>query len=175
MTPKPREIVVQTVAVAGGEITGQLRLQKIIYLLEQCSGQSPFDFSYYHYGPYSRDLDQAIDAAKALNGLQELTQRRVSDGAPYSVFRVHDGSVPDTLFGLPAERSRSLIQHMKTVSSTVIELAATIHWLVVVEKVPDWRTELRRRKGAKTEHGRTEDALRLLREIGLDEHIPAMA
>jgi phage regulator Rha-like protein len=49
----------------------------------------------------------------------------------------------------------------------VLELAATIHWLAFVERFDDWREELLKRKGAKTEQGRSDDALRLLAELNI--------
>ena len=37
---------------AGAEIIGAIRLQKIVYLLEQLGMGGEFWFSYHHYGPY---------------------------------------------------------------------------------------------------------------------------
>jgi hypothetical protein len=56
---------------------------------------------------------------------------------------------------------------MQRYSATVLELAATIHWLAVTEGLPDWREELVRRKGAKTQNGRDRLALELLNALGL--------
>jgi hypothetical protein len=52
-------------------------------------------------------------------------------------------------------------------SSTELELAATAYWLANEEKIEDWRAELKRRKGVKTEGGRTEKALEILQRVGL--------
>jgi hypothetical protein len=52
-------------------------------------------------------------------------------------------------------------------SATVLELAATIHWLAEVEGRADWREELVRRKGVKAQQGRDEKALDVLRSLGL--------
>ena len=57
-------------------------------------------------------------------------------------------------------------------SATVLELAATIHWLAVYEKRLDWQEELVVRKGVKTENGRDKEALNLLGELKLP---PAVA
>jgi hypothetical protein len=56
---------------------------------------------------------------------------------------------------------------MQRKSATVLELAATIHWLAFIEEIEDWRSELRRRKGVKTEQGRADSALALLGELGI--------
>ena len=52
-------------------------------------------------------------------------------------------------------------------SPTVLELAATAHWLLVHEKRKDWELELRRRKGVKLESGREKQALDLLKSLKL--------
>jgi uncharacterized protein YwgA len=158
------------VAAGEGEIIGRIRLQKIFYLLEQSGLASGLSFHYHHYGPYSRDLDFAIGRAEAFEGLKEEIKYRKVDGIPFSVFRLAPGTKIDAavpLGSIPPERARTLIRAMKQRSSTVLELAATIHWLINREKVTNWKAELVRRKGIKTEKGRTEEALALLDEIGL--------
>jgi hypothetical protein len=50
---------------------------------------------------------------------------------------------------------------------TVLELAATAHWLEREEKVGNWQEEIVRRKGTKTQSGRLDQALSLLKELGL--------
>jgi hypothetical protein len=56
---------------------------------------------------------------------------------------------------------------MKDETSTVLELAATIHWLREKERVGDWRKELKIRKGSKAEESRIEKACTLLGKIAL--------
>ena len=68
---------------------------------------------------------------------------------------------------MPITRIRAALDEMQRQSATILELAATIHWLAVVEYVPDWKAELARRKGAKTRDGRDQKALELLRTLGL--------
>ncbi len=169
MIDRPRDLVALTIAAAECEIVGRVRFQKIVYLLDQLGLGSGLTFSYHHYGPYSRTLDDAIDAAKALNGVQETIRHRVSDGAPFSVFTL-PASPPQPVPSIGAvqfEAAQRWIREMKGVSSTVLELAATIHWLFVHENLEGWRDELRRRKGVKTENGRMEEAEALLRRLGL--------
>lgn len=168
---KPHRLVAEIVAAAEGEIIGRVRLQKIVYLLEQKGLASGASFSYHHYGPFSRQIDEAVDAAKAFDGLEEVVRHRQSDGAPFSVFQLSPDSdvVPNgTIGGLSTDVVRDLIKRMKGKTSTVIELAATIHWLATREKVADWRLELKRRKGVKTANGRDDEALAVLRELELD-------
>jgi uncharacterized protein YwgA len=164
------ELVAQVLAAAGGEIVGRIRLQKIFYLLEQVGMKGGLSFRYHHYGPYSRELDDALDRAQALRGVVEDIKHRGSDGMPYSVFKlVNDRQVPkpEALGRLGRTTVERLIGLMKGRSSTVLELAATIHWLSQVEQVADWKGELVRRKGAKTERGRIDQALAVLKELDL--------
>ncbi|HQU09580.1 MAG TPA: hypothetical protein PLV25_06435, partial [Opitutales bacterium] len=78
------DIVVAVVAAAGGTLTSRVRLQKTIYLLDQLNLKSGFSFEYYHYGPFSRDLDNATADAKGLGKIKEDIRHRQSDGADFS-------------------------------------------------------------------------------------------
>jgi uncharacterized protein len=92
------------------------------------------------------------------------------DGMPYSVFTLSAGEkikAPAKLGRIRLDRARELIHAMKGASSTVLELAATIYWLVKKEKVADWKTELVRRKGVKTQKGRMDEAVGLLDRLGM--------
>jgi uncharacterized protein len=166
----PDELVADVIAAADGEIIGRIRLQKIFYLLEQAGLGSKLPFHYHHYGPYSRDLDDALGDAQAFHGVQEKIRHRHVDGMPYSVFSLSPDSSFESRkkFGrIGLDKARALIQLMKEPSSTVLELAATIHWLAKKEKVSDWRAEVVRRKGVKTERGRLNEAIRLLERLGM--------
>ncbi len=163
------KLIADVIAAADGEIVGRIRLQKILYLLDQHGLNADAAFHYYHYGPYSRVLDDALDRAKVFYGVKELSRAR-RDGALYSVFQSDSGSitaVSEKIGDLYSSEAKRLIALMKPRSATVLELAATIHWLFFFEKISAWRDELVRRKGIKTEGGRTEQALELLSELGL--------
>lgn len=167
-----RDLIAQMVALAGGTITGRVRLQKIVYLLTRKGLGGDFAFSYHHYGPFSRGVDEAISEAKAFCDLHENMGRRVSDGAPFSVFILsqHNEHRPATSLGsIPIAQAERDIAAMVAVPSTVIEIAATIEWLRHDERVQDWRMELIRRKGVKAGGGRIDQALALLEKLRLEE------
>ncbi|MFA7262504.1 MAG: hypothetical protein WC068_05730 [Caulobacter sp.] len=169
----PEKLIASVVAFAGGEIVGRVRLQKEVYLLDQLGLKSGFSYSYHHYGPYSADLVDAVDGAKAFRLVEEQTRHRKSDGVPFSVYC--KGSALDAalseLGGMSSVEVERLLGIMQGRSATVLELAATIHWLRTKEGLRDWRPELVRRKGIKTEGGRIEEALQLLRTLALhSEH-----
>ena len=160
------DLVVGVVALSGGELVGRIRMQKVIYLLEQLGMQSDVSFEYHHYGPYSEAISDAVTDAKFWGHLEEVVSFRVSDGAPYSAFKT-DVPASATLGKLSAVDARRFLYKFSTHTSTVLELAATVHWLAFVEKVPDWRAEIKIRKAGKTENGRLQKALSLLDDIGL--------
>lgn len=156
------------VAALGGQVVGKIRLQKIVYLLDILGLNSGFSYSYHHYGPYSSELSDATDFEHFFGDLEEEQRNRVSDGVPYTVFRTNKRIEDSDLVG---DLSASDIRHYASIidgyTATELELAATAYWLAHEEKIENWFEELRKRKGVKTEEGRTDKALKLLEEMGL--------
>ena len=156
------------VVAAGGEIVGKIRLQKVVYLLDQIGLNSGFSYEYFHYGPYSEDLAERVEDDVIFGHLHADQRRRLSDGVPYTAYSAETPGDGDTLEAhMPADRIRTALAEMQRRSATVLELAATIHWLAVMEGVPDWKTELIRRKGAKTNNNRDQLAVELLQTLEL--------
>jgi len=164
---KPEDFIVKMVSLSGGELVGRVRLQKIAYLLSQT--ESPdipkMNWKYHHFGPYSVDLDNAIDLAKHEKHIVEERRPRKSDGSLYSVFKLNDsagdGEETDT------KQLEKLIWQLKNETSVVLELAATAHWLSEVEKVSDWKREIKLRKTWKADEERLQKALAVLSRLGL--------
>jgi uncharacterized protein YwgA len=168
---KEREdVVVGVVAAAPGrQLMSRVRLQKTVYLLDVLGLGSGFSFEYHHYGPYSRELDNATAEAKAFNLIEERIAHRLSDGASYSIFAVQQGAEPKPgVYGsLGVERTRDMVTRFANTNVTVLELAATIDFLWRSEKIVDWRSEVEKRKRAKIGGDRLERAIELLRSLGL--------
>lgn len=164
-------IIAAVIEAAGGTITSRVRLQKIIYLLDRLGVKAGFDFDYYHYGPYSREVDNAIVDAKAFGIIEEKLAHRITDGATYSVFKLtrRDGldNQIESLSKLNRKRIKSIIEKLSKTNVTILELAATIDWLHSIERVDDWKIEIVKRKGAKTQRGRLDEAFLLLQQIKL--------
>ena len=156
------------ILAAGGEVVGKVRLQKMVYLLEQMGMGDEYSFDYHHYGPYSTELADEMDEAVFYQRVSEDKRQR-SDGVTYSVFRSgpFSGAEPSGVGELSFAQASRALAAMQQRSATVLELAATIHWLVFAEKVTDWHSELVRRKGVKTERHRDHEALELLQELNL--------
>ncbi len=156
------------VVAAGGELVGKIRLQKVVYLLDQMGLGSGFAYEYHHYGPYSEELAEQVEDDVVLGFLNAEQRRRVSDGVPYVAYRANEPGCGERLDShLSNERIRWARAEMQQRSATVLELAATMHWLAVTEVFADWRAELARRKGSKTEGGRDRQAMELLRTLHL--------
>ena len=168
------QIVAGVISAAGGSMTGRVRLQKTVYLLDQLNLGSGFGYEYHYYGPYSADLTAATADAKAFGLIDEQIEYRRSDGAQFSIFELRDNRetlVADAFGLLGKANAQRCIAVMNRYSATALELAATIDWLWRYERRSDWQREIQRRKGLKTAEGRLEKAIELLQEIGL--HPPA--
>lgn len=147
---------------------GRIRIQKTVYLLDQLGLNSGFKYRYYHYGPFSSDIENSISDAKAFKRVEERFEYRQGDKARYSVFALGSDTPHLKEFGeLDNKKVQKLVTKFSGVNSTILELAATANWLVEHEKVSDWEVEITRRKTWKTENGNLEKAISLLKEINL--------
>jgi uncharacterized protein len=152
-------------------LSSRVRLQKTAYLLQQLGFESRLSFQYYHFGPYSRELDLALFDASAFDLVTESIERRQSDGATYSLFKAQNVSHEKSFGSLGEEETKKLITKFAATTVTILELAATIHWIWKYESIPDWRSETIRRKGVKTEGGRIDRAITLLSDLGLSPEV----
>lgn len=164
--PELNQLLVDAVALAGGELVGRIRLQKVVYLLDQLGMNSGAPFEYHHYGPYSESVSDAVTDAKFWGHMKEAVSFRVADGAPYSSFKTENPE-PLQLGDLSAEDAKRYLAKFAGHTSTVLELAATVHWLLVKEGRVDWRGEMEVRKAGKTGNGRLEKAVDLLENLNL--------
>lgn len=144
--------VTDIIRVAGGEIVGRTRLQKVAYLLELAGLGYGFRFEYRHYGPYSEDLALAARNADLLDLLEE-EERPTSWGGFYSIFRVTGLSTRQE-FAMAAAGA----------DSVVLELAATAAFLAK-EGISDPWGETARRKPEKAASGRLEIAKSLYQKL----------
>ncbi|TXT39929.1 MAG: Uncharacterized protein FD135_1745 [Comamonadaceae bacterium] len=154
-------------AAPGHKLASRVRLQKTVYLLKALGFDNSLQFQYYHFGPYSRELDIALTEADESKLVLESQAKRQSDGATYSLFEAQSSNKNVSFGKLTPQRAQELIAKFTTTNVTVLELAATAHWLKNAEKIADWRAEIVRRKGVKTENGRLERAIELLKELEL--------
>jgi len=164
----PNEVLRQTFAAANGEIVGRIRLQKIAYLLQQKAGSSDLFFTYHHYGPFSRELSDALDWAVMRGDIEEMP-RETGFGSTYSAFHWNgpQEEAGDVAGGPAAPETKAVVAKLKKQPSVILELAATIHWLRVKEQVDDWREQLKIRKKLKATDVNISRAEGVLGDLGL--------
>jgi uncharacterized protein len=161
-------LIVDIVTLSGGRLVGRTRMQKTVYLLDVLGMRSGASYYYYNFGPFSDEVADGISDSKFNGSLVEDIEYRISDGSPFSIFKAESSFEHIRQVGaLPADTVRTALQRFASCNSTVLELAATIHWLARVEKLQNWREELVRRKGSKTQNGRMDRAAELLTEFGV--------
>lgn len=163
------ELLVDVVALSGGRLVGRTRMQKTVYILDAKGLNSGAAYFYHNYGPFSDEVANGISDSKFRGQLVEKVGQRQSDGSPFSIFETEKPADQVQQVGdLDRDQAIALLQRLAGFNSTVLELAATIHWLATVEQVDDWRSELKKRKGSKTAAGRMEKAEAALAELGLE-------
>lgn len=158
----------QLFAAGDGAIVGRIRLQKIAYLMQARTGRPGLEFEYYHYGPFSRDLADALDREVGKGAIEE-SMRDTGFGTSYSAFQwmADTPASTDQVDGIPMAEAKALVGKMKATPSVILELAATIHWIKTSEGVDDWKAEIKARKPLKATDANLGRAQRLLLDLDL--------
>lgn len=166
--PGPREAT-KIVKLAGGEIVGSTRLQKVGCLLDLVGAGVGFDYSYHLYGPYSEELSIAAVDAHALEMIR-IEDRPASWGGRYSIYRTTDDpSVGDASLRLLAKTAASA-------DSVELELAVTAAFLAKNGSKDAWN-EVAFRKSGKATPERLKRAKALyqeFRKIKMPVELPAI-
>ena len=65
--------LLQLVAASGGSVTTRIRIQKEVFLLavKGCLNLRATNFSYHHFGPFSRQLSETLQFAVSAGLLEE--------------------------------------------------------------------------------------------------------
>ena len=164
---KAEDIVVNLIILSGGELTGRTRLQKEAYLLDRCGEKFGLSFTYYYYGPYSFELADGWEDARA-EGRIEIAEEPGRYGVPYSIFKLREsGGDPDDLGDMSAAAARTRLNKMARVSDIVLELAATIVYLKEEGYGEQTIEELKIRKPLKATDQLIEKAKNLLGDLEL--------
>ena len=154
------------VRLAGGEIVGKTRLQKIAYLLQtKGSGFRNMDFDYHNFGPYSAELSFAAEDAESL-GYLTTEERAGYHSVPYTVFRSTDCAAKlDDREEMKA--CKADLEVMSGYSALVLELAATAIYLKRNGYAEHFWEEVLKRKSLKATQPRIRHAKKLLRQLNL--------
>ena len=127
-------------------------------------------FAYHHYGPYSFELADGWEDAKA-EGSIAINEQQGRYGVPYSIFTLkkETNGTTDSFGSLSADAARVHLDKMKATSDVVLELAATIVFLRKEGHGKGTIEELKARKPLKATAGRIKKAVDLLRALDLEE------
>lgn len=163
------KLVTALVALNGGEIIGKTRLQKTVYLLDQCGLGSRCHYDYHYYGPFSSEIAEAADDAITL-GLLNYHDNPGFHAVPYRVYETvdqQDETIPAVIGELPQSTIKSELAVMNNYSAIELELAATIRYLRCLGSA-DAIAEVKQLKPAKAAPERLERAEKLLQKLGLE-------
>ncbi|MCH8802203.1 MAG: hypothetical protein IH963_14980 [Chloroflexi bacterium] len=110
------------------EDTGKIRLQKLLYFLQEaCGVPTGFSFRMHHYGPYSEDLDTDLTRLK-MGGYLNI----VSDPQGYG-FHVNVADGPDEKWQDIFDSKKTEIERTLALfgdkTPSQLELMATIHFV----------------------------------------------
>jgi uncharacterized protein len=145
-----------------GEVVGRTRLQKTVWLLQRLGLPTDYVYSLHFYGPYSEEVKADTDSAEQL-GLISEDRRVAQNGSEYFVLRARSSA------SLPSpDQFRCPLEILANENATVLELAATYDAFRKMGLDHASAIEsLRAKKGDKCGGGREENALTVLKRLGL--------
>ncbi len=152
-----KEWVAEIVSLAGGEIVGRTKLQKLACLLKLAGYSSAFSFEYKHYGPFSAELAKATKSARVF-GLIDEEERETDWGGSFSIYRtsgkcrIEDATISE------------FVNLCVKSESVPLELAATAAFLAATGASEAWK-ETVSRKPRKVTDGRLEKAKAFYSEL----------
>jgi uncharacterized protein YwgA len=146
----------------GRRVVGRTRLQKTVKLLQRRGFPTSYRYTIFFYGPYSEDLNAGLRLLESF-GLVNEQEHLAKDGTTYyTITASADAELAEI------EEYRPLIDRLAQTDPVVLELTATYDAFRELGCDHDEALRrLRRKKGAKCDEGRDEQALRLVAELGL--------
>lgn len=107
------------------EVTGRKKLQKMIYILQQCHVPFEEKYNYHFYGPYSEELTLRIEELCNLGFLQENKEEKSS------YYQYHYQITPEgeqflRQFSLNMPDYSDKVEKLQEKSSRFLELVATL-------------------------------------------------
>ena len=156
-------LMADIVNIAGGRLIGRTKLQKTVYLMHAAGWeQDAFSFCYFHYGPYSEAVVDAVDNAVLLNLLEE-EEHATASGNPYWTYKsTQQAGEPATGF---SDEICCLIRKASKANAIELELAATALYLAQEEECETPWKETERRKPQKSANGLLERAKTLYTDL----------
>lgn len=115
-----------------GSLVGRLRVQKLMYLLQQKGAQplQPFFFEYHHYGPYSAEV---ADVIKGAVRSKIITEHEDSDDDGWKRFEYQPGQLAAKYVNRVDPTTRAIVDDVLSACRSAhwrtLELAATADFL----------------------------------------------
>jgi|SRR5208282_3388 len=162
------DIVTYVVALnEGGKVVGKTRLQKMVFLLDQCGLKSGCSYDYHYYGPFSAEIAEAAEDAYHLGQLN-YEENPGFYAVPYGVYEIArpSANVPEAIGGLERRTVEGKLNLMGGYSAIELELAATLQYLQT-RGFKDAAALVKELKPAKATPERLTHAQKLLRDLGL--------
>jgi uncharacterized protein YwgA len=147
------------------QVIGRTKLQKIIYLLQECGLPSNYSYSMYFYGPYSEDVKADLAVLKYSHIIDETLASKKGEEGEYYVLKVIDKEFEP----IDLSNWRDAIEEMDNTDSVILELAATyVEFRDSGYDEKEAEERVRRMKGLKCGHGNLKAALDLIQNLGLN-------
>jgi len=165
-------VVASLLVVAGGEWWGIDKFQFATYLMDRLGFGSGFQFWDEHgFGPFSRDLSNAIGDAKAFGVIDEYRD----DSMGRYRFRLKSIPILHDYGTLGTRRACYMMRVFKDAHPTVLSLAAGIDWIWSRERIADWEAEIVKRRPVRTQNGRLQEVVDLLSSVDLSPRVEEVA
>jgi len=126
--------LLQIVKLSGGEIRSRIKIQKEAFLLasQDVASFSLSEFSYHHYGPYSRSLSAALQLAVSADLLNETHEGgEDQDFTRYTYILTPNGEQFLSQFPNASDEFGKFVRFCKDMHWRALELAATVRFLEV--------------------------------------------
>lgn len=124
--------LLQLFELAGGQVDTRIKIQKIWFLLaaSKVPGFQVGDFQYHYYGPYSRNLSNALQQAVASGFLQE--EHEGGEDRNYEKYTYKLNSKAAEFLNasvIEDDRFSDIVRICKNAHWRTLELAATVRFL----------------------------------------------
>lgn len=132
--------VIGLVKANDGNVKGRIRVQKLAYLIKRLGDTdlTAADFTYHHYGPYSREVSGALQDAVVFGLLSEHVEHFSQGSVHYSYALTREGEqwAEQTDAGRTPIHKRAM-EFLKGAHWRALELGATVAYLQDREGVRD--------------------------------------
>ena len=123
-----RRLAVTQFIVEQLEDTGKIKIQKILYFLQEAIGLPlQYRFRMHHYGPFSEDIENDISVLQAIGSIKVVPDQ---EGYGYHVTPTSEEKIPwDNEIQKSKEKITQVVNLLKELEARDLELYATVHFV----------------------------------------------